>query len=796
MNDQDPRALSMDGEPVPILPDEPLDGLVLRRDEQRSLAVLTSGGDSQGMNAAIRSIVRVALWHGMRAYAVREGYQGLVDGGKFIKELHWGSVSNILQCAGTVFGTGRSAAFMTREGRLKAAENLVKLRISNVVVIGGNGSLEGANVFKEEWRGIVEELVRTERVTEEDTRRCSYLNILGLVGTVDNDVCGTDMSIGADSALHRITDAIDCITTTAASHQRSFVLEVMGMDCGYLAQMAAIAGGADWVIIPENPPHPGWEERMCKKLSQCRQLGRRLSLVVIAQGAVDIHNRPIESKYVKEVIMNSHVLEYETRLIVLGHIQRGGMPSAYDRIMATQEGAAAALLLTRAKEEIPPQLIAVQGNVVVTVPLKVCVKRTRAIEIARKACDFKQLLELKSDGFRRNLKLSHMLTYCSPLGYHSDPELQSSPKYRFAIINIGAPAAGINSAVRAFARLMQYRGHTVLGIFSGIDGLLKDSIRKLTWEEVGEWHMEGGSRLIANRRVPEDHEFPKIAAKLAEHMIQGLVVIAGFEGYQFLDSLARNRELHPQLRIPVLGIAATISNSVPGTEYSLGSDTALNMIISSCDILRQSASSSNKRVFVVETFGRYCGYLATVGGLAAGADAAFIFEKEFTITDLEEVAASLVAKFHREGEERGLLVRNEKCNEIFTCEFMEDLLAKEGKGTFTVRINKLGHLQDGYRPSPYDRVMGVKFASHAVEHLIRKMESRKDGYVQPGVDAESVCMLGIHGNKIETTPIQALIANTDFEHRISKEPQRWLDLYHLLHALARHKDQGLNETPK
>ncbi len=784
-------SISIDGKPTPVFPSEALDGCAANGDEQRALAVLTSGGDSQGMNAAIRSIARVALWHGMKVYAVQEGYQGLVNGGRFIKELRWESVANILQCAGTVLGTGRCEDFKTFEGRLKAAENLVKLRVDSLVVIGGNGSLEGANVFTGQWSDMLKQLVESERVTTEEARRCGYLNIVGLVGTVDNDVCGTDMSIGADSALHRITDAIDCITTTAASHQRSFVLEVQGMNCGYLAQMAAIAGGADWVIIPESPPGPGWEERMCEKLCQCRRLGRRLSLVVVAQGAVDMNNRRISSTYVKDTIENSHVLGYETRLIVLGHVQRGGIPSAYDRVIATQTGAAAALLLARAEEAIPPKLIGVQGNVVVTIPLVNCVRRTTAIEDARKACDFKQLLDLKGDGFKRNLALSHMLTFCSPLGYHPDPRTQSDPKYRFAIVNVGAPAAGINSAVRAFARLMQYRGHTVLGIFSGVDGLLKDNIRELRWEEVGEWGMEGGSLLIANRRIPEEDELPEIEAKLSKHGIQGLVVIAGFEGFEFLYMLARKREQYPKFKIPLLGIAATISNNVPGTEYSLGSDTSLNAIVCSCDILKQSASSSNKRVFVVETFGNYCGYLATVAGLAAGASASYIFEKEFTDADLEEAASSLVRKFQKEGKERGLLIRNEKCNELFTCEYMERLLSREGRGTFTVRVNKLGHLQDGYRPSPYDRIVGAKFASHAVEYFLKHMSrnsTAEEGYDVDAVDAESACMLGIRGNKIETTSVWDLILHTDFEHRISREPQRWLDLYHLLHILSRHKE--------
>lgn len=198
----------------------------------KGMAVLTSGGDSQGMNAAVRAVVRVGIYLGCKVYFIREGYQGLVDGGEYIQEASWGSVSGIIHKGGTVIGSARCKDFRTHEGRLKAAKNLVDRGITNLVVIGGDGSLTGATLFRKEWGGILGELLEKKLITAEQKTTYSHLNIVGMVGSIDNDFCGTDMTIGTDSALHRIIDCIDAIVSTAYSHQRTFILEVMGRHCG------------------------------------------------------------------------------------------------------------------------------------------------------------------------------------------------------------------------------------------------------------------------------------------------------------------------------------------------------------------------------------------------------------------------------------------------------------------------------------------------------------------------------------------------------------------------------------
>ena len=233
----------------------------------KRIAVLTSGGDAQGMNAAVRAVVRTALDKGAEIYAVNEGYQGLVEGGEFIQKMDWDSVGGILHRGGTIIGTARSEEFRTPEGRQKAAHNMIQNGIDGLVVIGGDGSLTGANLFRQEWPSLVDGLAKSGLISAELAAAYPNLLIVGLVGSIDNDFSGPDMTIGADSALHRITEAIDAITSTAASHQRTFIVKVMGRNCGYLALYSALATGADWVLIPEAPPDvENWQEVMVERL--------------------------------------------------------------------------------------------------------------------------------------------------------------------------------------------------------------------------------------------------------------------------------------------------------------------------------------------------------------------------------------------------------------------------------------------------------------------------------------------------------------------------------------------------
>ncbi|KAI5753566.1 hypothetical protein M8J77_001378 [Diaphorina citri] len=299
----------------------------------KGLAVFTSGGDSQGMNAAVRACVRMGIYLGCKVFFIKEGYQGMVDGGDNIVEANWSSVSSIIHKGGTVIGSARCSDFREKAGRLKAAKNLIDRGITNLVVIGGDGSLTGANLFRQEWPELLDQLLKDGSITKDQREKYCHLHIAGLVGSIDNDFCGTDMTIGTDSALHRIIEAIDAIVSTAYSHQRTFIMEVMGRHCGYLALVTALASEADYVFIPEMPPPLDWPSRICKKLEQERTAGQRLNIIIVAEGAIDRDGKPITAEKVKEVVVEN--LKQDTRITVLGHVQRGGSPSAFDRVLVS-----------------------------------------------------------------------------------------------------------------------------------------------------------------------------------------------------------------------------------------------------------------------------------------------------------------------------------------------------------------------------------------------------------------------------------------------------------------------------
>lgn len=237
---------------------------------KKRIGVMTSGGDAPGMNAAVRAVVRMTIAKGCESYAIYEGYEGLVNGGKCIRRMYWEDVRGWLSEGGTLIGTARCKRFTERAGRLAGAKNLVLNGIDALIICGGDGSLTGADIFRSEWKGLLDELVSKGELKKEQTQPFQHLNIVGLVGSIDNDMSSTDATIGAYSSLTRICQAVDFIDATAYSHSRAFVVEVMGRHCGWLALMAGVSTGADFVFLPEKPPAVNWEQEMCKTIRTVR----------------------------------------------------------------------------------------------------------------------------------------------------------------------------------------------------------------------------------------------------------------------------------------------------------------------------------------------------------------------------------------------------------------------------------------------------------------------------------------------------------------------------------------------
>jgi len=280
----------------------------------RKVAVLTSGGDAPGMNAAVRAIVRTGIFHGCEMYGVQMGYEGLVTGN--ITALNARDVGGIIHSAGTFLGSARSAEFKTEAGQKKAVENLTSLGIESVVVIGGNGSQKGAHLLSQ-----------------------AGLAVVGVASTIDNDLFGSDITIGVDTALNIAIEAIDRLRVTASSHHRGLLVEVMGRNCGYLALVSGLAGGAEAIVIPEHelpPPH------IAGLLKAAYERGKKHALIVVAEGAQN--NAQKLMTYFRE---HEQDHPFDLRVTILGHVQRGGTPTAFDRLLATRLGVAAMEALVR-----------------------------------------------------------------------------------------------------------------------------------------------------------------------------------------------------------------------------------------------------------------------------------------------------------------------------------------------------------------------------------------------------------------------------------------------------------------
>lgn len=711
------------------------------------IGVLTSGGDAQGMNAAVRAVVRSALDKGIEVFAIYEGYQGMVEGGKRIRKMTWGSVGGIIQKGGTEIGTARSEQFRTREGRLLAAKNLITSGINSLVIIGGDGSLTGANIFRQEWPELLTELVDMEEISEETASMSPYLRIVGLVGSIDNDMFGTDMTIGADSALHRLTEAVDAITSTAASHQRTFVVKVMGRNCGYLALMGALATGADWVLIPENPPDvDNWEEIMCQRLIAGRTAGRRDTIVILAEGARDRNGNYIGSTYVSKVL--EECMGEEVRVTVLGHVQRGGAPSAFDRNLGTLLGYSAVEAILQANPESEPELIGIRGNKISRSPLIECVEQTHAITDAMANGEYKKVMQLRGSSFEEAFQTLRTMLRSLP-----HPPKPGQKRFRLAVMHSGSLAPGMNNAVRAAVRIGLDKGHIILGINNGFEGFINNDIVELDWMSVNGWAYRGGAELGTNRRVPSGSDYYHIAKAIETNEIEGILIIGGWTGYLSAYQILQERSNFPSFNIPIICLPATINNNLPGSELSVGADTALNNIVDAVDKIKDSAVAL-RRTFVVEVMGRKCGYLALMSGLATGAERVYLNEEGVTVNDLQHDVNLLNHGFSH-GKRLGLMIRNEKANEVYNTTFMCALFEEEGGDLFDVRQSILGHLQQGGNPSPFDRIQATRLATRCIDYLIDQLNN----------GSNQSAFIGLQSREIKIHNLMDFPRMVDFENQ-------------------------------
>jgi 6-phosphofructokinase 1 len=713
------------------------------------------------MNAAVRAITRSALDRGIEVVGIHEGWQGVVDGGDKFEPFGWRSVGGVLQLGGTILGTARSEDFRRVEGRRRAARNLTQAGLDGLAVIGGDGSLTGALILYQEWPEHLTALAAEGAIPAARAVNPAPFRIVGLPGSIDNDQYGTDMAIGADTALNTIVEAVDKLKSTADSHQRTFVVEVMGRRCGYLAVMGAVATGADWVLIPEEEMDARWHYRMIEALKSGRTAGRRHDVLIFAEGARHSDGLPIRADTITEILKTR--LGVEARVTVLGHVQRGGSPTAFDRILASRLGEAAVAHI--AGPDPTPVMIGLVHNQPKATPLTEVVSQSQAINAEMDQGNFQRALELRGRSFSDALELVKTLS-------RAEPRAALQDRGRLCLLTGGPDAPGMNAVLRTALRIARNEGQDVVGARFGFAGLARGDIWDLTWMEVQNWISLGGSELGAVRHELTADEIPGIARNIKEWDIRGLIAVGGTETYQEVSKLLEERDHFPELRIPILCVPATIANNLPGTEVTIGADTALNNIVEAVDKIKYTASAAH-RAYIVEVMGRRCGYLALAAGIATGAEMELLPEDGITLDALVRDTEMLREGF-RGGKKLGIVIKAEEASPYYDTEFVRRVMEAEGAGAFEVRECILGHLQRGGVPTAFDRIQGSRLGAHAARQIMADMAAGRT----------DVSVVGILQRGVVITPFGEAMAQMDWQNQRPRQ-QPFLQWRSLADTLAK-----------
>jgi 6-phosphofructokinase 1 len=362
---------------------------------------------------------------------------------------------------------------------------------------------------------------------------------------------------------------------------------------------------------------------------------------------------------------------------------------------------------------------------------------------------------------------------------------------RIGFINVGAPAGGMNAAVRAGVAYCLSRGHEPIAIYNGFAGFARHhgdkpqgAVRAFDWLEVDGWASKGGSEIGTNRELPSESGMETIADLIEQYRLDGLFLIGGFEAFHAVSQLEKARSQFPSLCIPITLLPATISNNVPGTEYSLGSDTCLNELVEYCDKIKQSASATRRRVFVIETQGGRSGYVATLGGLGVGASAVYTPEEGVSLDMLAADVRHLKSVFAQDkGQSRAgrLILINEKASRVYNARLIAEILREEAHGRFESREGIPGHMQQGGVPSPMDRCRAVRLAIRCIQHLEqfgRNVHNRVKN------DPMSASIIGIKGASVVFTPVTKVgEEETDWPNRRPKAAH-WLGMKEIVDILG------------
>ncbi len=548
--------------------------------------------------------------------------------------------------------------------------------------------------------------------------------------------------------------------------------------------MAGVSCGADFVFIPENPPSEKWEQEMCTIIQRHRAMGKRKTIVIVAEGAHDRKLNHIHPDMVKNLL--SEKIGLDTRVTTLGHVQRGGPPCAYDRMLSTLQGVEAVKAVLEATPETVSPVICIVENKIVRRDLVKAVELTQAVAKAIDEKRFEDAMKGRDAEFEEYWQAFNITTATDK----SDMLLPPEQRMRVGIIHVGAPAGGMNAATRAAAAYCLTKGHTPIALHNGFPGLCRHhndkplgSVREITWLDAEQWASRGGSEIGTNRGLPSE-DLKTTAFCFEKYKLDALFVVGGFEAFTAVSELRRGREQFDAFKIPMVVLPCTVSNNVPGTEFSIGSDTCLNALIEYCDAIRQSASASRRRVFVVETQGGASGYIATIAGLSIGALAVYTPEEGIHLNMLVEDIKFLKDQFAKDvGHARSgkIILRNEKASKTYTTEIIANIIKEESGGRFDARFAVPGHVQQGGTPSPMDRVRAVRFGVKSLQYLESYYGKSRQEIAD---DPMSAAIIGIRGARVKFSAMERIEREeTDWKDRRPNN-EFWLNLVDIVDTLS------------
>lgn len=783
------------------------------------IGVLTSGGDAPGMNSAVKSIIRTSLKNDIKVFGIYRGFEGLIRGD--IRKLGWNTETQESGQGGTCLLSARSLKFRTREGMKDAARNLFIRKINSLVVIGGDGSMNGAlglrKLFRELCRELIDEgAVAEDHVSEQNT--CSMgrsrsnlaslsteniddivmswesesseefimngdelydLNVVGIPGTIDNDVSGTDFTLGSDSAITRVIEVAEKLNTTMRSHRRIFVLECMGRDCGWITLMAGIACDADYVLIPEDPKD-NWQEDMLKSVKTAYYNHKPNIFIFMCENAVDIDGSRITMEEVRAVIAAEGM---SARGLTIGHIQRGGITSAKDRVFGAMAGIRAVEYL--ASEPREPVMIAALQDEYPFSNLENVISDNRRIKDLYEQRKYKNVMEMRSTYFReaytvfethrKMLVEKYFKEHLHPRDEDKEGNLHASTErkltgstnlpreiknmlnmevkkpLRIGVLHDGIRSAGMNAVLNCIVQFALSHGNEVLYFIDGYDGVEQMQAREADIYEFSRRHSGAGS--VIGTSHCKMVNILKVREKLEELRIDYLIVMGG----------TRNLEVARHIRNVIL-IPCCTSNNCPGTERSIGSDTALNTITVATMACKLTSMSVRRTIFVIEISGGNSGYLSIVGGVASGVFEV-LYPEECTLDNLMRIKKKIRDVFQRQVKNSVIIFRNQNTFDSIPVESLCKILCSDTGISYNFSV--LGHLERGIVTSALDRIDARLSALKALE-----------------VCAEGVGsgVVGIQGTQAVYTSLDKALRNYDAEKDTVRQPSwlRYADVCNLL----------------